>query len=289
MDQLLRVLQALPEKLRNAALFLPEVSCTLLNRFRELCSSSKAFEGHNIKGYPTYLIRFFEALQDMSILSCLTKVDRIYIVLQRDGDMFTRKTSFENIRDRLTFLHALLDPANEGGLTEHQEIYLLICAYLGIHRRCELKIPGYETPTSTAWTGDSLGCKTSTTTEIAMPSFTARQIEDAYESYKQDRSTVDKNFWIRKCSLQRKNIARDIDIRDREFYSKVAFVRFFIAAKLPDEVGSFDGIGVSLQNDTDIVRKFNNAHRLICEGATLPDEEDLLEKDPAVGKGDTGD
>lgn len=88
-------------------------------------------------------------------VSSLTDSDRVYIVLRRDGKIFSRNKSFENIRDRLTFLQALLDPMNQADLTEYQWKKLVVSAYLGNHPRCnELRVPGCEDAVSTAETDD---------------------------------------------------------------------------------------------------------------------------------------
>ncbi|KAL8936554.1 MAG: hypothetical protein Q9216_004876 [Gyalolechia sp. 2 TL-2023] len=172
-------------------------------------------------------------------LTPLTDIDVLYIVLWRDHGMFTRNNSFENIRERLTFLHAFLDPANGEVLTDQQKANLRVSAYHGKHPRCnELRLPGCEEITN--------------------------------------RSTVEKDIRIRRCLLWKEgNYHNTREVRD--FYPKVAFMRFCDSVTPREETesfrGPFRGIGGDFEKDMESVHIFNEAHRLLCDGDTL--EEDL--------------
>lgn len=101
-------------------------------------------------------------------LSSLAEIDLLYVVLRRNHKLFNSDNSFEDIRERLTFLYSLLDPVNEDGLTPKRTMDLLVSAYYGSYcRYSDARPPSIVLPIIA-------------TKQITMPSFTTQQIEDAY-------------------------------------------------------------------------------------------------------------
>lgn len=214
---------------------------------------------------PSLPIEKTEKPTEVEPLTPLTEVDILYIVLRHDHEMFTRDNSFENVQERLTFLHALLDQANKDGLTLQQSVHLLVSAYYGRHPRCnELQLPGCEEATSMTERDSGLIPPTSAMKEVVMPSFTTQQIENAYKKH---RLTVKKGFWITHCSLWKEgNYSHTGDVR--EFYPKAAFMRFCNAVTKPEAPGLFRGIGGNFKEDMKTISIFNDATGR-CARATL--------------------